>query len=355
MCPQDGYYSEMVDKTIDVAVEWYKTHRGSYEALSEKVERIIIEVLDNKGINYHSVTSRPKTVDSFKKKASKGHYENPISEITDLAGVRVITYFDSDANKVSNILSTLFEIDPAHSVDKSEQLGIDRVGYRSLHFVAKFSKDRCKLPEYQRFGGMYFEIQIRTILQHAWAEIEHDRNYKFSGVLPPEIQRRFKILSGVLELADREFDGVSKLIDEYSKDVAKKTNIGDLSIPINSTSLREYLQNKFSALVELGMNPNFGYGKGSIEIIEELNDYGIDSLEQLDKIVPDDLILNYKKVSRYTNFIGLVRAILIINNQDLYFKKAWKGHWAIFSDESKKIYGKYGINTEEIEMKYFKE
>lgn len=342
----------MVDKKIDVAVKWYKTHKGSYEALSKKVESIIKEVLDNnEGTNYHSVTSRPKTVDSFKKKALKKHYDNPITEITDLAGVRVITYFDSDAKKVSNILSNLFETDPEHSIDKSEQLGIDRVGYRSIHFVTKFSEDRCKLPEYQRFEGMYFEIQIRTILQHAWAEIEHDRNYKFSGVLPPEIQRRFKVLSGVLELADREFDSISKSIDEYSKDVAEKTNIGDLSIPINSTSLRGYLQNKFSTLVELGMSPEFGPDdSGSIEIIEELKGYGIDSLEQLDKIVPDDII---QGASRVPNFIGLVRAILIINNPELYFKKAWKRHWTVLDDDSKKIYGKYGINTNEIEMKYF--
>ena len=61
----------MVDKKIDAAVEWYKTHKGGYEALSKKVESIIKEVLDNEGINYHSVTSRPKTVDSFKKKALK--------------------------------------------------------------------------------------------------------------------------------------------------------------------------------------------------------------------------------------------------------------------------------------------
>jgi len=344
----------MIDKKIDATVEWYKTHRGSYEALSKKVASIIKEVLDNEGINYHSVTSRPKTVDSFKKKALKKHYENPLNEITDLAGVRVITYFDSDAKKVSNTLSNLFETDPEHSVDKSEQLGIDRVGYRSVHFVTKFSKDRCKLPEYQRFEGRYFEIQIRTILQHAWAEIEHDRNYKFSGVLPPEIQRRFKVLSGVLELADREFDSISKSIDEYSEDVAEKTNIGDLSIPINSTSLREYLQNKFSTLVELGMSPEFGPdGSGSSEIIHELKDYGIDTLEQLDKIVPDDFIANYKGFSGSSNFIGLVRAILIINNLDLYFKKAWKRHWTIFDDETKKNYGKYGINTKEIEMKYF--
>jgi ppGpp synthetase/RelA/SpoT-type nucleotidyltranferase len=306
------------------------------------------------GVDYHSVTSRPKTVVSFKKKALKRPYKNPITEITDLAGVRVITYFDSDAKKVSNILSNLFETDPEHSVDKSEQLGIDRVGYRSVHFVTKFSEDRCKLPEYQRFEGMYFEIQIRTILQHAWAEIEHDRNYKFSGVLPPEIQRRFKVLSGVLELADREFDSISKSIDEYSKDVAEKTNIGDLAIPINSTSLRGYLQNKFSTLVELGMSPEFGPDdNGSIQIIEELKDYGIDTLEQLDKIVPDDLIPNVKDISGDSNFIGLVRDILAINDPDLYFKKAWKSHWNAFDDETKRIYDKYGIDTRVIEIKYF--
>ncbi len=62
--------------------------------------------------------------------------------------------------------------------------------------VAEIKDDRIILPEYQKFKDKKFEIQIRTILQHAWAEIEHDRDYKFTGELPINIKRRFRILAG---------------------------------------------------------------------------------------------------------------------------------------------------------------
>jgi ppGpp synthetase/RelA/SpoT-type nucleotidyltranferase len=54
----------------------------------------------------------------------------------------------------------------------------DELGYQSVHYLVQFSPERCALPEYQRFQGRIAEIQVRTVLQHGWAEIEHDIQYK---------------------------------------------------------------------------------------------------------------------------------------------------------------------------------
>src|SRR6266571_8912376 len=104
---------------------------------------------------------------------------------------------------------------------------------------------------------MRFEIQVRTILQYAWAEFEHDRNYKFAGVPPREIKRRISILSGNLELIDREFDNIAHEIESYAATVEKRIESGDIVVPIDSTSLMIYLKRRFASHIKRGLEPTF--------------------------------------------------------------------------------------------------
>ncbi len=184
---------------VNEAVELYRGNFESYKDLALAVDNIIRQVLDQQGINYHSITNRPKEVERYREKASKEKYDDPKNQIMDMAGVRIITYIDSDAKKVERIVKSLFVIIPEYSKDKSEELGTDRVGYRSIHCICTLGKERLALPENRAYRNLFFEIQIRTILQHAWAEFEHDRNYKFKGVAPNEIRRRLSVVAGSLE------------------------------------------------------------------------------------------------------------------------------------------------------------
>jgi ppGpp synthetase/RelA/SpoT-type nucleotidyltranferase len=314
------------DKTA-AAVEWYECERGRYEQLAQKAETVVREVLDAEGVQYQSITSRAKTADSFAAKAAKDEYTDPEKEIKDMAGVRIIAYVDSQARHVAEVVQRLFDIDPDHSSDTSVRLGVDRVGYRAIHYVARFSTDRCHLPEYRRFQGLEFEIQVRTILQHAWAEIEHDRNYKFTGVLPEDVQRRFAVVAGVLEMADREFDAIASSIDAYAASVAEKAEKGELDIPINTTSLREYMLTKFRDAVGAGLRPVFGKSdSGAARIVDELSHFGISTLAELDTIVPTELP-SQPHLLAGTNFIGLLRDLMIIRDADRYFATAWRHDW----------------------------
>ncbi|TKH21952.1 GTP pyrophosphokinase, partial [Bacillus cereus] len=230
---------KLEDPKVTSAVEWYQSNRDFYKRLALKIELIIKEILEDCKISFHSVTSRTKDVDSFAKKASKDKYSDPKSEILDLAGIRITAYVESDVNKICEVLEREFEIIQEHSVNKAEILKYNEVGYRSVHYIAKLDSARMKLPEYRRLDA-FFEIQVRTILQHAWAEIEHDRNYKFEGAELPEhaqIKRRFALLAGQLELADREFDSIVKDIEHYSDKVIEDTKKGKLDMPIDSISL----------------------------------------------------------------------------------------------------------------------
>lgn len=336
-------------KDIDTAIKWYRKNRKIYKSLASKVEDVIKENLGQRKIQYHSVTSRGKTSKSFADKAKSGKYSDSKNEIKDMAGVRVITYLESDVQKVADIIENLFVIDKANSIDQSKLLGSDKLGYRSVHYVAKFDKKRCKLPEYSIYENLPFEIQIRSLLQHTWAEIEHDRNYKFSGKLPTELERRFYLVSGMLEVADREFVSIAVEIDKYKDTVVEELRKGELDIEITTTSLNEYLSNKFARLIEEGLLRK-DFGDEAKLVVEELQLFGIPRLYQLDRIIPEDLEDNIRSILKLQlhpklDFISLIRNILIINDAKRYFEVSWRNNWHFMKKSHKKLLNKYNVDV----------
>ncbi len=342
----------MNEKEIEECVLWYTQQKPVYALLADKIAEIIEEVLDSEKIIYSSIECREKEVEKFKDKISE-----PISfkprEMQDLAGIRIICYVNSDVEKITKLMKEIFDIDESKSIDKTKTLGVDKMGYRGVHLVAKLPKERTRLHEFKKFEGLYFEIQIRTILQHSWAEIQHDKNYKFSGTLAPEIQRRFNLISTNLEMADNEFNTLSQLIEEYSQDVSQKTKAGNLDIPINSTSLRQFLTDELECIKGMEIEYNFGPGKvNSKEIIEELKIMGIKTLKDLKEIIPLDFKDKIPKYEDYTNFSGFIRAILMIHNPEKYFKEAWRNSWQGYSQRELGLYTSYGIDMIKVFDKY---
>ncbi|MDO3680172.1 GTP pyrophosphokinase [Paenibacillus ehimensis] len=313
-------------KNLDEIMNWYVKQRPIYRNLAHKVESIIREVLDSAKVSYYTISSRAKEIESFISKASKDKYTDPVKEIKDLAGIRIITFVKSEVYECSDIIKPLFDIDSEHSMDKSKELGDDKVGYRSVHYVAKLTEERLKLPEYRIFQDMQFEIQIRTILEHAWADISHDRNYKFNGVLPPEndIQRRFSLAAATLELVDREFDSIAREISEYEKYVEQMTMRSELDIDINTTSLGNFLFHKFRDFIrDDQLAP--GFNQNDETIIAELKGFGIKTLSDLNNLIDDDKLESYIYLS--SNYLGLLRHIMIFSDAEKYFKKAWGRNW----------------------------
>lgn len=346
--------------TADVVQEAVDKYRGElklYEDLGGKVESILRELLDEKSIAYHAINHRTKDIEHFRMKASGEVYDDPSSQIFDLAGIRVITLLESDVKKVCDVVEKIFSIDPKHYVDKAQELGSNKFGYRSVHYVCKLPPERTSLLEYNRFQSLPFEVQIRSILQHAWADIEHNRGYKFGGVLPDRLVRRFALVSGLLELADREFNDLSTEIDAYRASVAQDVTEGKLGYKIDTTSLKEYLLQKFRKEVEAGlMATNFGvHDSFAEEIIEELSDYGMATLEELDKTIPKDSRFGagYDPPWRSTrNFLCLLRDAMIIHDSRRYFDDAWQWHWRGLSPSQMEFYASYGVPIYEIFERY---
>lgn len=327
----------------------YSSLIPSYTSALEKIKALLDSLIQLEKISIHALQGRVKTVESFSQKAIE--YNNPFSEITDYIGIRIICYIPNDVQKICRLIEKEFTIDKDKSINKTSSLGIDKVGYESIHYIVKLNNDRKKLPEYHFMKDYCFEIQVRTILQHTWAEIEHDRNYKFSGSIPDSFKRRFNIISGTLELIDREFNNLASEIDLYKAQLKKDINKNNYNIEITTDSLIEYFAKKKEFYL-LSSHSLEILNKKSEEIIQELYDYGIKNLSdfvELDKSVSKEIA--FKKLDHKT-ILGYIRDCMIFNNAELYFKNSWKEHWTGSLDEWKKIYEENGIDLSKIMNKY---
>jgi len=218
----------------------YLKHENLYKSLGESVKSVLGVLLSEEKI--HSIDTRVKGRDSLLEKIErKENKYSSINEITDIVGIRIICFYSDDVDKIADIIANEFMIDKDNSVDKREQSEPEKFGYSSLHYVAQYNDKRSELAEYEKFKGLRFEIQIRTILQHSWAEIEHDSGYKSEREIPREIRRAFALLSGLLELADKEFRTIRDDLKAYEIDVTNKLKNKNEDILIDRISLSKFI------------------------------------------------------------------------------------------------------------------
>ncbi len=194
----------------------YSKLRALYEDYSRVVRDLVEAALADASVRPHSIEHRAKDPESFGEKASRRSdadpqhpkYREPLKDIHDLAGCRVITYFLNDVDKVRDVIEKEFTV--IEKINRSSYLrGSGAPGYESYHFIVDLGPKRYGLTEYSRYSGRVVEIQVRTILQHAWAEIEHDIQYKSVEELPRDIARRFSELAGLIAIGDREFQAIA--------------------------------------------------------------------------------------------------------------------------------------------------
>jgi putative GTP pyrophosphokinase len=237
------------------AVDQYQRLQGAYADCARAVYSVLETALEADGVLVHSLEHRAKTIESFGNKAaqpadddpSQPKYPDPVQNITDLAGVRVITFLLNVVDRVNALVEREFTV--LEKINKSGLLQEEeKLGYQSVHYLVRFDAVRCGLPEYARFAGMTTEIQVRTIVQHAWAEIEHDIQYKAVEAIPASIRRRFTALAGLLEIADREFQAISDEDERNRTDTRRLVEAGQLdNVEITPDALQAYLDRKYGS------------------------------------------------------------------------------------------------------------
>ncbi|MEM7290521.1 MAG: hypothetical protein AAF412_09185 [Pseudomonadota bacterium] len=225
----------MTKRDFSASVQYYLTeYERNFSAFKETAglaKALVTELTKSMSATLHTVTSRAKSPESLRSKIRTKGYRKPESQVMDLIGVRVITFYHDDVSSIVRLLKKTLDVNEAESIDKRAQLGLREFGYRSVQIIARLKPHHQKGREYEPLYDQWFEIQIRSILEHAWAEIEHEVVYKSKVDYPREIVRRFASLAGTLEILDDEFfalkhkknDLIRKYRDFYRKNREDKT------------------------------------------------------------------------------------------------------------------------------------
>lgn len=201
------------------AQDWYEANAARYGAFAAEIERILRFNLGAQAVVFQSVSHRTKTLESFTEKClrpakddeQRFKYHDPVQQITDVAGVRVVTYLSDGVTQVERVLRKALRTGGPEARVGANDPAVP--GYRGVHYLVEMSPERLALPEFTHYRGLRAEVQIQTVLQHAWAEIQHDILYKGDTLTPAPVRRRLVALAGLLELADAEFRQVSHDLD----------------------------------------------------------------------------------------------------------------------------------------------
>jgi ppGpp synthetase/RelA/SpoT-type nucleotidyltranferase len=183
----------------------YRAAFNDYKLKAEAAAKFISAILQDSQLEIHKIEARPKDPASVQLKLLRKRYYRPQTQLTDQVGVRVITYYSEDVDRVVDLLRPYIEINPSKSVDKRMALGLRAFGYSSVHIIARLKNRETQKSSYACLNGFWFELQVRSILEHAWAEAEHEIVFK-SGIQHPDmVVRRFAAIAGTLEMLAKEF------------------------------------------------------------------------------------------------------------------------------------------------------
>lgn len=314
------------EKRISVFLDDYKkTEKSKYSKFAKLVLEKIKNALNARQVDIAYSSCREKDIDSLEKKCRKkgvnekgeivDKYIDFKNEIMDLAGVRIVTYLLDDVIEVKKIVEELFDVIEEHSGDKLDLLGADKIGYLSVHYIINLKESFVGTGE-EEYSGLKCEIQIRTVLEDAWAQIFHDRQYKNSideHSISNNLKRKTNLLSGNLELLDYQ---INEVVKEYDK-INRVEEVKKLSVlmgePINRENIVEYIYLKFNKYVVF-----FDYEK----IINILNEYAIKNIRKLDNCCNSiNLCEKISSLSGYITADRIISYILIVKDSNKFFRK----------------------------------
>jgi ppGpp synthetase/RelA/SpoT-type nucleotidyltranferase len=229
-----------LDPHCEAILQEYRDALPQCKTVAKEVYNTLKSTFDKAGLLVAAIEYRVKAEDSLAGKLElKGGKYKSLADITDIIGLRVITFYTDDVDKVASAVERLFTVDWDNSVDKRKIHEIDSFGYLSLHYI-------CSME-----GFPYrFEIQMRTVLQHAWANMNHDTGYKSGVEIPKVYLRNLSRLAGMLELVDEQFSLIRSELTDYRRRVRALVASGNLDdAPLDGDTFRSFLDLKpFDAL-----------------------------------------------------------------------------------------------------------
>ena len=229
---------------VERQVEAFRAVRPQFEVLA----RVLVRELQAACAGAFPeavVQARAKSLASFAEKCirKRSKYNDPVHQFGDLCGARIIVQTQSQVDAVRAFVESRFEV--LERDDKALRLGADAFGYRDMHFGIRF-RDRIGFSvsdeEWKAVQGKRVELQVRTWVQHAWADTLHDRIYKAPLKLSSEVLRMGNLLAAILEQGDRGFEELAMRLDamhsNYSghatpSDAAREEHVLELLLETN--------------------------------------------------------------------------------------------------------------------------
>jgi ppGpp synthetase/RelA/SpoT-type nucleotidyltranferase len=200
-------------KAEDEFAELESRYRSRYERvllpLSTRLDSYLRDVVQGYP-RLDRISVRAKAVDRFLQKAmrqegGKRKYTDPLNQIQDQLGARVVVFYLADVEQISARIEEYFgSIEVQHIVPDSPL----EFGYEGKHYILFIPPD-AKKPSEDDESPTFFELQIKTVFQHAWGEADHDLIYKPAGALTSDQRRRVAFTAAQAWGADRIFEDLT--------------------------------------------------------------------------------------------------------------------------------------------------
>lgn len=244
--------------------------RPQLEAWGRFVQSCILERLQGMSVSIQITGSRTKDIDSAIGKIARKDYDNPLTQMTDIVGVRFVVLISPQIRTVSDALESVaawtYSLD--RDWEKEVESAPETFGYQSRHYVVR-SKESFQFDEVQIEANLPCEVQIRTIMQHAYAEMMHDSIYKANGTVPPQAKRFAASSMALIETADHLFCETMRLLDEENR---PRKQLWDELVGLYRSKIGD---------------TGFGYDERlNLEILDQCNEYiGADVAEEIQQMV----------------------------------------------------------------------
>ncbi|MEV4533696.1 hypothetical protein AB0J82_07685 [Asanoa sp. NPDC049518] len=226
----------MEDRTVSKLRVQYESDWPRYQRFADALRILLDSLCRETEIEIDSVQARAKDGKSVAEKLRRKTYKD-LDALTDKVGVRVITRYLGDVQEVTDLVEREFEIVEAVHHGRGN---VATFGYSSEHMLIRLREPRSSLPEWSDYKDLVAELQVRSILQHAWALISHSLEYKTESEVPEDGRRKLYRVAAMLEASDELFDDFRESVTSTRKRYRSQEGRAEWrSLPVDRDALRE--------------------------------------------------------------------------------------------------------------------